>query len=133
MTTLTLRIPGPLKGRRASEMDWLTSNMRLHNRVRDDRIARLRTLAAVYARVQRLEPVTTTVNVLALVSYPTRAHADAHNAQPTVKAAIDGLVDAGILAGDFGCYVHDVTFRRGPITGERGTYQLTLELTEQTA
>ena len=47
-----------------------------------------------------------------------------------VQAAIDGLVDAGLLAGDDERYVRDVTFSRGGPTGVRGTYRLTLELTE---
>ena len=45
-------------------------------------------------------PITIPVRVRLVWSVPTKHRRDADSAQPTLKAFQDGLVDAGLLAGD---------------------------------
>ena len=128
VSRVVLDLAGRMPGRPTSRQDWLTSNLRLNPHDYRRRVRAIRLLAALTARHET--PITGLVDIRVTVCYPTRRHADAHNAQPAAKAAIDGLVDAGLLAGDDERYVRDVTFSRGGPTGVRGTYRLTLELTE---
>lgn len=74
---------------------WLTANQRLHWSTRMRRTRMLRAYAASEARItgaagKQLGASTVT----AVIGYPTSTRADPANAAPTVKAIIDGLVDA---------------------------------------
>lgn len=80
---------------------WLTANQRLHWSTRMRRTRMLRSLAASEARItgaagKRLGASTVT----AMIGYPTQTRADPANAAPTVKAIIDGLVDARVWDDD---------------------------------
>ncbi len=62
---------------------------------------------------------------------PRTSRFDPHNWQPTVKAAIDGLVDAGVLADDDATRVTEVAFVAGPRAQQRTRLSLTItEVTE---
>lgn len=127
MTPLTLTIPGPRPGRPASHVEWWTSNDRPHWQVRRRRTEAVRTRARLAARTL---PPMGRIALDVAVSTPTARRFDPHNIAGTVlKAAIDGLVDAGVIPDDDAAHLTAVTIRRGTPTGERGTYQLTLTLT----
>lgn len=49
-----------------------------------------------------------------------RRRPDVGNIYPTVKAAIDGIVDAGIVPDDTDTYLHALTFRPALILGYAG-------------
>ena len=89
----------------------LTSNMRLHWRPEADRIRSIRAMAAVMARHQRpakMQAATCAVEVKWPALKRTR---DAHNLQPTVKAALDGIIgDYGLLPSDSDQHLKAVTF-----------------------
>lgn len=102
---------------------WWTSNHRLHWRASSEKTAAIRMITRSVARGT---PSTQKADVIAIVSYPTRGRADPSNASPVVKAALDGLVDAGVFPDDDSEHVLSVTYVRGVATGKRGLYRLTL-------
>jgi crossover junction endodeoxyribonuclease RusA len=94
MTALEVAVP----------REWmLNANQRLHWREKGERSRWLRNTArllsnprCVYADRMRCEVV---------VSWPNARRRDVHNLMPTIKACIDGLVDAGVLADDSDKYL----------------------------
>lgn len=107
---------------------WWSANDRLHWRARADKTAAVRALARAAALDECwLYRASLTV----LVHYPTNARADPHNVASTViKAAIDGIVSAGVLPDDDDKHLTAVTISRGPKTSIPGIYRLTLTLEE---
>lgn len=83
----------------------LTSNQRLHWRPKADRTRAIRDMALVWCRHTRptkMQAATCAVEI----KWPDRRQRDAHNLQPTIKAAIDGIVgDYGLLPGDSDRYL----------------------------
>lgn len=121
MTDLTLTIP---------DAWWMTSNDRPHWADKATRTRNVRHMAAVLARARRI-PRYEVVHVTAYVQYPTGGRADPGNASPTVKAAIDGLVDAGVVPDDDHTHVIGPDYRREVGKSARGTHGLRLVLTGQ--
>ena len=107
---------------------WWSANNRLHWQVVRRKKAAVRALAKSAAMGgDRFKIATLDVQV----HYPTNAVADPHNIASTVlKAAIDGLVDAGALPDDSSKHLTAVTISRGPKTSVAGIYRLTLTLEE---
>lgn len=107
---------------------WWSANDRLHWQVVRRKKAAVRLMARAAATGgERFQKATLAV----LVHYPTNAQADPHNVASTVlKAAIDGLVDAGALPDDSSKHLTAVTISRGPKTSIAGIYRLTLTLEE---
>ena len=106
---------------------WITSNSRTHWAAKARKVKQIRTLAAYIARVAqtkgqlpRTRPHWHTEHpceVTAWVSYPPTvgaAQADPANAEPAVKAIMDGLTDAGVWSDDNALVVRALTYRRGP-------------------
>lgn len=111
---------------------WLTANQRLHWSTRMRRTRMLRAYAASEARIhglagRRLGP--SVVN--AMIGYPTKGRADPTNAEPTVKAIIDGLVDARVWDDDDHRHIPSVAFERDPNKTPKGTHTVTLIIHEQ--
>ena len=113
---LTIDIPAAM---------WLTANARNHWALKARRTRHLRQLGFMAARKQ---PAMDRANLAAVISYPTARRADPSNAAPTVKALLDGIVDAGVLPDDDHLHVPHVDYSRGPNTGERGLYRIVLRL-----
>lgn len=106
---------------------WWTANDRLHWAQRAKRTRWVRQAAAVAARGARTRR---RADIHAYVSYPRNNRADPSNVAATVlKAAIDGLVDAGVLPDDDSEHLPAVTIRRDPPTGRTGIYRVRLVLT----
>ena len=114
--TIDLDIPANL---------WLTANGRLHWAAKASRTKRIRRLALLLAQKH---PAMGRANLHAVISYPTARRADPANASPTVKAALDGIVDAGVLDDDDHVHVPETTYSRGPDTGRPGVYRVSLRL-----
>ena len=110
---------------------WLTSNGRYKWPDRARRTKHLRTIALLEARRQHLEPVTGMVSVIATVHYRTAVRADPANAQPTLKALIDGCTDAGIWVDDDSTHLIGPDPRRGCTLPElrSGEHRIVLTIT----
>ena len=120
--TITLTIP---------TSEWLSSNQRLHWAQKARRTRSIRTRAFMTARAALhaggITPHEGRTLVHALIAYPTRHKADPPNAYPTVKAAIDGMVDAGVFPEDNSEHVV-LSFDRDPDKSPAGTYRVTLTM-----
>ena len=113
------------------ESQWLTANQRLHWAEKARRTRFLRTLARLEARRQHLLPSVGPVWVVAEIQYPGTGRADPANANPTVKALIDGLTDAGIWPDDDSKHLIGPDFRRKPGRAPKGMHRITLHITDQ--
>jgi hypothetical protein len=124
MTTLTFVIPKPL---------WMTSNRLIQNRGYKQRIVGdLQDIARAAAR--DTEPIAGQVYAHWIVRYPKGVRVDkgeASNAQPTTKALLDGLVNAGVLEDDGPKWVLAETFARGPNLDRSSDHEIQLVLTSQ--
>ena len=124
-TTQTITIPIPAN-------EWITSNDRYTRYPKAGRTKALRYRAMLLAR-QQLQPMTGPVHVAVTTWYRGGRGLDADAAAPAVKACLDGIVDAGILADDDGKHVVAITYlrsRRDAALAE-GFHALTITLTDQ--
>lgn len=108
---------------------WLTANARMHWAPKAKRTRALRELANVEAKAAGIRDVGT-CHVAAFIGYLRNGKADPANAAPTVKALIDGLVDAGVWPDDDHTHVIGPTYLRDPKTTD-GAYSVRLVLTPQ--
>jgi hypothetical protein len=120
-TQLAITIPAAL---------WMSANQRLHWADKAKRTRGIRQLAYTTARVQKI-PAHDVTHVAAFIGYPRGGKADPANAAPTVKAAIDGMVDAGVWPDDDSLHVIGPTFLRDQTTGVAGVHTIRLVLTPQ--
>ncbi|WP_155830241.1 hypothetical protein [Glycomyces tenuis] len=102
----TLLIPAPTT--------WLNANQR-HNHwsARSGPTKLWREAAEIRARAAGI-PAMKRATITAIVHRADlRKDCDAHNRYPTVKAAIDGIVDAGVLEDDCDRFLVSLTIRAG--------------------
>jgi len=89
----------------------LTSNDRIHWREKARRTKAIREMALVMARHERPQKMPAATCVASVKWSALKRTRDAHNAQPTVKAAIDGIVgDYGLLPSDSDKHLKALTF-----------------------
>lgn len=93
--------------------EWLTANGRKHWHAKARATAALRHRAHTLARSRHLTPATGRVHVTATVQGRTQGRMDPANVYPTVKALIDGIVDASVLADDDDRHLEGPDMRRG--------------------
>lgn len=116
MTTITPRVWTVTVPSHGHEL--LTSNQRLHWAKRAQRAKAWRSLGWIYAvrcglpRTPAARP--RRVHVLVEVASTDRRRRDVHNVMPTVKAIVDGLVDAGFLADDNDAHLVGPDLRPAP-------------------
>jgi len=77
----------------------LTANQRMHWRKKAKLTAAIRELAYVQTRTFKATPMQA-AHCLVELSWPDKRRRDAHNLMPTIKACIDGIVDANLLPDD---------------------------------
>lgn len=94
-----------------SDTKLLNSNQRLHRMAEAELVKRWRTLGRLAAR--RYGPVPTPVRIIATFWKPRAGRYDPNNLWPTVKACVDGFVDAGLLADDDHKHVIGPDMRHG--------------------
>ena len=113
--SITLEIPDAI---------WLSANQRIHwsEKARRTRWVRVMAKSAAIRSPKHQRAVIT-----AWVGYPRAGRVDPANASPLVKAAIDGLVDAGVLPDDNSDHLPAVTFRRD-VKCRAGIHTLRLEI-----
>jgi len=109
---------------------WHTSNDRGQWYVFSPRKKAIR-LAAKFAAINARTPRFNVAHVTAYIGYPTRSNADPGNASPVVKAALDGLTDAGVWVDDDKAHVVGPDYRaeRGT-TGKPGVHTVRLVIEE---
>jgi crossover junction endodeoxyribonuclease RusA len=90
----------------------LTANQRLHWAQKAARNRIIRTRAKVAAQTCSFSYPAAKVTVL--VGYPDNRRRDVHNLMPTVKACIDGCVDAGLLPDDSDKHLQGPDLRVSP-------------------
>lgn len=95
------------------KLPLLNSNQRLHWATRARRTRLIRETAAWCTTALGERPMDA-VEITAIVHPKTNRRFDPHNLQPTVKAAIDGIVDARLIADDDATRLVSVAFRAGP-------------------
>ena len=124
MTTITIGCP-TIAGKPA----WLTQNQvrRLHHQAHAQAARAWRNVAAWQARADRIAPVASPVLIVCEIARTSPRRLDADAVAPTCKAVIDGLVDAGVLAGDGPDDVAAVTYVAE--AGRAAVDSLTLTLT----
>lgn len=125
--TYTLHIPAPEA--------WLSSNDRWHWAKRARVTKAWREAAAWRAIAGKLPIGLSRVSITASVHRADNRRADAHNRLPTIKAAIDGLVDAGVIPDDNDSIVSALTIVAGEAVRAPGQARgrLTLTIREVTA
>ena len=95
----------------ATPLKFLNSNQRLHRMQAAGMTKQWRELAALAARDH--EPLSTPVRIVATFWKPRAGRYDPNNLWPTVKACVDGFVDAGILVDDDHKHVIGPDMRHG--------------------
>lgn len=121
MTTLTITIHADL---------WLSANQRLHWAPKAKRTKALRE-HGYYAAEDAGYPKHDVTHVAAFIGYTRNGTADPANAAPTIKALIDGMVDAGVWPDDDSTHVIGPTYLRDPKSPTPGHYTVRLVLTDQ--
>jgi Holliday junction resolvase RusA-like endonuclease len=120
MNTWTVELPAGLP--------LLNANLRQHHMAKARLTKTLREAAAVCARRDKI-PHFKRVHIIAEYRPNDRRRRDVHNLFPSAKAAIDGLVDAGVLTDDADEYLIGPDMRLGRVE-PRG--RLVLHITELT-
>jgi crossover junction endodeoxyribonuclease RusA len=92
--------------------EWLSSNQRPHWAAKSRKTKALRERAYYLAKAQKLT-APTPASLIVEVGYPKRGRADPENGQPTYKALIDGMVDAGVIPDDDSSHIVETRYRRG--------------------
>lgn len=120
MTTITFTIPNHW---------WLSSNQRIHWAVKA-KCSRLLRQAARYKTVELRDRYAVPVRITAHIGYATNGRADPANAHPTVKALVDGLVDAGVFIDDSHEHVIGPDYRRDDTKAPKGFHTVRFEIEE---
>lgn len=116
VSTLTIEAPA----------GWINSNQRLHRMVTAKLTAAWRDAAREKVESLGWEPFTGRVHIFAHIWKPRGGRYDPNNLWPTVKAAVDGLVEAGFLVDDDHVHVEGPDMRHGG----KGPAALVLTVTE---
>lgn len=109
---------------------WLSANQRMHWAPKARRTNYLRRLGRITVFTQQVGPHDT-CHVAAFIGYLRGGKADPANAAPTIKALIDGLVDAGVWPDDDSTHVIGPTYLRDPKSSKANHYHVRLVLTPQ--
>jgi crossover junction endodeoxyribonuclease RusA len=100
---------------------WLTANQRMHHYTRASLVKAWRGYTCTLATRAGLPPIEK-ARVVCYLHFHDRRRRDPANFYPTVKACVDGLVDAGVFEDDDYTRVQGPDMRIGEVRprGERG-------------
>ncbi len=122
MTTIVLTIPIP---------KLVSSNARIHWREVAKRVQWLRSVALCAAMAEHgSKPPLGRCHLTVHIAAPTARRRDAANLHPTVKACLDGIVQAGVIVDDSDAHLVGPDLRPDPERSERGAYRLTFAFAE---
>ncbi len=119
MSTLHFEVPAAI---------FISQNHRLHFRVKADRVAQLRLLGRAVGSCH--DRVDTPCHMTVDIGWPDKRRRDRSNAASTVKALLDGVVDAGILSDDSDLHITRETYT-SHVEGDKGRIHLTITLTPE--
>lgn len=105
--------------------EWINANVREHWAVKAAKTRTWRAAAYGYAKAARI-PHLDRAHILAELCFTSRTRRDPDNF--SVKAVVDGLVDAGVLDDDDAAHLLGPDKRQGPKV--TGTARLRLTITE---
>lgn len=109
----------------------LTSNQRLHWAVKARRTSYIRgyTRTAAMAAAART-PIDGRARIDAVFQYPDKRRRDRYNLWPTIKAAVDGIVAAGILEDDSDDHIDGpfITIDPEPTRDPRGLVRVVITI-----
>ena len=111
--------------------EWvLTSNGRYHHMARAGRTEKIRTAFADAA--DDMAPLTTPVTAEYVLEFKRGHRRDSPNWSPTFKAALDGLVDAGVIEDDDDRHVRPTVIQPHEVDNQLPAQhiRLTITLTE---
>lgn len=95
--------------------EWLNLNVRMHY-MKTNRITQeWRQQAHWRAKANKTPAFETVEEIVATLRFTDNRRRDGHNWMPTIKAAIDGLVDAGVLDDDSSRYLRRVSVVIGDV------------------
>lgn len=110
----------------------VNAERRMHWRRHGALVEQWRTAYTWLARSHRIPPCDA-IQIDATPLWPNRRSVpDPGNTYPAVKAAIDGLVDAGVIPTDTDRHVHRLTFHPTLIDPQRARHGLNLTITRST-
>lgn len=115
MVLATLTIPAPCL--------MLNSNDRRHRMAAAKLTAQWRMAAKIAARQQERPELPTPVRIIAYVWKARANHYDVCNLYPTIKAGLDGIVDAGWLQDDSFTHIEGPDMRHGGIGDPRIVFE----------
>ncbi len=96
--------------------EWLTDNKRMHWRARSRQTKQWRDAACFYADIdEQLPKGLPGAHIVVELRFTTNQRRDPNNWNPTVKACIDGFVDAGIFRDDHASIIEGPDIRLGPL------------------
>lgn len=107
--TRTVTIPIDLKA------EALSANGRVHWAVRKARTKALREKSKLLTRAAGIPPMSR-AHLTVTIAWPDRRRRDAANLSPTIKACIDGAIDARVLSDDSDMYLVGPDLRVAPGT-----------------
>lgn len=108
-------------------MPTLNANDRTHHMTRAKRTHMIRSEAYKAAKAQPFMPMSK-VRIRCIFRAPDNRRRDVVNLYPSFKAAIDGIVDAGVIKDDNDSIVREVSFVRGENLPKKG--QLVIQVIE---
>jgi Holliday junction resolvase RusA-like endonuclease len=97
-----------------SHLPLINANRRMHYHRRAELTRGIRVAAFVCARSLKV-PALKRAHIVCEFRPPDHRRRDVHNLFPSAKAAIDGLVDAGVLRDDSDAYLTGPDMRRGDV------------------
>src|SRR5690606_16544581 len=113
-----------------AKSEWWTSNTRFRHWAVEAKHKKAAREKARRAAESAGLPVFRRAHVTAWIGYPRNGKADPSNVAPVVKAALDGMTDAGVWEDDDSEHVTAVTYRRDVPSGTPGLWRVRLELEE---
>lgn len=105
--------------------EWINANVREHWTIKAAKVRTWRAAVATHAIDARL-PYMTRVEIVAQPRWASKRRHDSSNIAPTVKACVDGLVDAGVLPDDSSQIVVSESYQEGPIAVKLARLRLIL-------
>lgn len=125
--TFTLRRRSGANTSLAKGNEMISANDRLHYFVKHQLTAHLRQLASEVDRWETPMFTKETPCILIIeIRPPNTRRMDSPNWYPTVKALLDGLVDAGLLSDDNNQVIKEMRFRTGATHQNKGFYDIQL-------